>query len=232
MPFPGCLLSLAISNTEKDLNHIISNLLSESEKLSHQLNFNPDEEIQTDLDKNANLIDIIVDNDSKIYTAKEHQIVLAEMKIIYVFKNLEIKIKSLLQIAYPQIKVTDFYRWESIVSVLKGFEIRIADYDGYKEVLELHKVNNNLKHSNFLNDELKKITEFTDLSTFDYKSLNIFHDRVIKKIDSFYKILIQDVIDELYNFDNERLEKICNNFKEKMDKETLIEFIYKLRSKL
>lgn len=134
--------SSAVKDAEEELRVRIFNLQQESNALGKELDFYPNEEILVNFAKIDNIIGTIVDYDSKMITAKEHLTVLAEMKIIYIFKSLETKIKSLLYTAYPQIKISDLYRWDSIVSVFKG----------YKEVLELQKVNNNLKHSELLND--------------------------------------------------------------------------------
>ena len=44
----------------------------------------------------------------------------AEMKVIYFFKSLEINMKSLIVLAYPNVITKGFYKWEIMISFFKS----------------------------------------------------------------------------------------------------------------
>lgn len=81
------------------------------------------------------------------YWSMEHLTVLSEMKIVYLFKSVEITMKSLIHTGYPQINTKDFFQWDIMASYFKSINIKITDFDGYVEVMELRKVNNTINPS-------------------------------------------------------------------------------------
>jgi hypothetical protein len=162
------------------------------------------------------------------YWSMEHLNVLSEMKIIYLFKSVEITMKSLIHTGYPKINTKDFFQWDVMASYFKSINIKISDFNGYVEVTELRKVNNSIKHNNTINDDINKISEFTGETQFTYINTGRFHKRIKPKIQNFIKSLGQAIISDLYDFDDNRIEKISDDFKLRMNEDSLKIFANKL----
>ena len=155
------------------------------------------------------------------FWATQHLNTLSEMKIVYLFKCVEIAMKSLIRTAYPKTNTKDFYKWESMSSFLKTFNINVSTLRGYLEVNELRKVNNNIKHTDVVSDEVKIIKEFKDKGEFEFDDLEHFHDRVKVKSEEFIKDLGVAILVDLYTFDNGRIESIAKEYKNRMDADQL-----------
>lgn len=82
---------------------------------------------------------------------------LSEMLIINAFKNIEINIKTLIKIAYPDVNSKDFYKWDSLVQFFKSKNIELSSLQGYQEILNIKNINNSLKHTGVINDAIKKL---------------------------------------------------------------------------
>lgn len=174
------------------------------------------------------IYDEIMDLASDEYWSSEHLYALSEMKIVYLFKSVEITMKSLIHTAYPKINTKDFFQWESMASYFKSINIKLSDFDGYIEVTELRKVNNSIKHNNTINEDINKIKEFTSETHFTYSNILNFHKRIKPKIQNFVKRLGQEIINNLYVFDDSRLEKISDDYKTRMDDNDLKKLAAKL----
>lgn len=157
---------------------------------------------------------------------------LAEMKIVYLFKSLEIAIKYFIRIAYPDVDVKSFFKWENTKEFFKTCGIDISTIDGYLQCVELKKINNCIKHNGLLNEETRSISEFAGESWLHHIQLESFYMRVNQKIKSFCSLLKEKVKDDLYSFSEERLTSLADDFFERMDDPTMSAFIEKLKGKL
>jgi len=166
----------------------------------------------------------IMDLLSDEYWSIEHLNALSEMTVVYLFKSVEITMKTLIHTAYPQINTKDFYQWDNMASYFKNINIKISDFDGYEEVLQLKKVNNSIKHNNTINEDINKIRDFTGETQFTFKNISNFNGRIKPKIQNFVKLLGQEIINDLFVFDDSRVEKISNDFKLRMTKDVLQKF--------
>ncbi len=90
---------------------------------------------------------------------------LGEMRIVYLYKCIEISIKNMLYTAY-RIKPDEF-RWkDDKIIILEEKGISTKGINGYDEINELRKVNNTIKHSYSLHDDLSsKFVDFRNVST-------------------------------------------------------------------
>jgi hypothetical protein len=123
-----------------------------------------------------------MDLHSDEYWSSEHLNALSEMTVVYLFKSVEITMKTLIHTAYPQINTKDFYQWNNMASYFKSINIKISDFEGYEEVLQLKKVNNSIKHNNTINEDINKIREFTGETQFTFKNISSFNGRIKPKI--------------------------------------------------
>ncbi len=158
------------------------------------------------------------------YISSLHLNSLSEMKIVYLFKNLEISMKVLIKTAYPEIEVKSFFEWEKMISFFKSRKMEISKLTGYNESVDLRKANNNIKHSGELNEDLKKIKEFENKTEFDSHSLELFYQRIKPKIELFQKELSELVISDLFEFDNDRLTNLAKEYVKRMEKEKVKQF--------
>lgn len=156
----------------------------------------------------------------------------AEMKIVYFFKSLEINMKTLITIAYPNVRTNSFYNWENMSTFFKSRDIIISEIIGYQETVELRKTNNCIKHRDIISDEIKKINEFQSIEIFTQESIDLFHQRIKSKVSDFYKGLTNEVIKDLYEFDTARLENLAEEYSNRMGDSELKLFINLLTKKL
>lgn len=167
------------------------------------------------------------------YWAEEHLTVIGQMKIVYLFRSVEIGIKSLIKQAYPKTSTKMYYQWDNIVSFFKGIDMDISGLDGYSEVQELRKVNNAIKHADETNEitgDLIKIKELKD-GFFNFDNLEEFYARIKPKTVKFIETLTNGIKRDLFTFDNTRIDNLVTDYSERMDKETLEKFAKKLLDK-
>lgn len=155
---------------------------------------------------------------------------LTEMNIVYAYKEFEVNLKRLIKMTY-KIDTRDLFRWQSIEVFLKSKGIKLSTLKSFKEVNEIRLVNNSIKHSNKIENELKKIAEFKSREYMDYNSLYKFYHRVKNHPYIFLEDLSTHIYDNLYNFDEKRLDFIANLYAERMDKESAIKFMELLKTK-
>jgi hypothetical protein len=163
---------------------------------------------------------------------QQHLLSLLEMKIVYLFKSLEVVMKRMIQIAYPKANTKDFYQWDSMKTFFKSNSIEISNLEGYNECTDLRKVNNAIKHNGVINDEIKKIADFSNQTEFDHLNLESFHQRVKPKVEVFTERLTGEIERNLFDFPIERLEALVKNYSERMDENTLETFVSLLEKKL
>lgn len=222
----------AVSKIENDFNIEISKAESESTRLSGSLsnyavdnNFIPTE-------KDLEIFDELHDRFIDQHICTEYLTALSEMKIVYMFKTLEINMKTLIKTAYPEINIKSFYKWENIISFFNGKSIKVSDIQGYQEAIELKKVNNCIKHTDLISGDVKKISEFTSLDYFDSNSITTFHDRIKERIIIFFKELTNLVIQDLFDFNQKRIVKLSDEYSNRMNNETLKIFVESLNSRI
>ncbi len=154
---------------------------------------------------------------------------LSEMRIIYLYKNIEISIKRIIEIAYPEIKTNSFFNWNSMNNFFKSKHIELKNVAKYDIYDQLRLVNNNIKHSEIINKEIKKIKEFKNNEKFDFSTLSEFYMRIYQGIHLFLNEVGNQIINELYLFSDERLTELSNSYKDRMSIKDLNLFIEKLK---
>ncbi|MBI2556436.1 MAG: hypothetical protein HYW13_03295, partial [Planctomycetes bacterium] len=91
---------------------------------------------------------------------------------------------------------------------------------------ELRVVNNNIKHSNIIDEKVNKanIVEFQYKDKFDCESLSEFYDRVRNEPIKFFEYLAENIIEYLFVFDDERIDIITSQYEGRMEKDTAVKF--------
>jgi hypothetical protein len=158
----------------------------------------------------------------------ENLCAIAEMKIVNLYKSLEIDTKHILSVIYENSNSKQFFRWEMLISFLKTNNIQPESLTGFAETNQLRIVNNQIKHGGQLKDEIKNISEFTNIEIFSYDSLNVFLQRIEQPVNNYFTALSKKVYEDKYEFSDDRLDKIVADYKKRMNKETLDKLIDKL----
>ncbi len=155
---------------------------------------------------------------------------LLEMKIIYLYKFFEINIKKLLKGSYPETSIKEFFRWESLTQFLKNKNINPKEINGYKEVFQLKELNNSFKHSDDLDKQIiNLIPELKKKDSISYIELNEAYERLSNFPIKFLKDLSSKIYDELYEFNESKIEKIANEIAIRMEEKNALILIDKIK---
>ncbi len=223
----------ATENTIKNLNSDIKAYSKIIEGIRKETPINIKEENRNEIIENAwNISDKLEEYFLKYDLAYDSLDSLLEMRIVYLFKCLEITMKKLIEKAYPGTNTKELYKWENMKSYFKTRDIDISKLKGYLECTETRKVSNAIKHNDELGEDIKKIKEFEDDNRFTYNSLNEFYLRVKIKIEEFTSELEIEVEKDLFTFSDERVDKLANEYSYRMSEDKIKLFIKKLNSKL
>lgn len=152
---------------------------------------------------------------------------LNEMRIIYMFKSVEIGLKSLIKTAYPKSKLKGLHNWDFMDSFFKEKGINLKALEGYKEVDELRRLNNNLKHSEEWDMNSWGISEFKG----EQLGFDEFVNRIEPKVIAFHNAVAEQVVKELYHFDDVKLETLADDIFNRMSREEVLQFIENLKNK-
>ncbi len=219
----------------KDIKKEIEKEYAEHEKWFDIKENNPErfDELDEIAQQTGHSIDFQMHNYIKNISFLEEELTtLYEMKIIYAFKHLEIEIKNLISAAYNDKSISKSSKWDNLINYLKSKKIEMNDIKQYREVNQLRIVNNSLKHSNEqLDKSLIGIEEFKEAEYISYEILERFYSRVEDSSGTFLSFLSFAIYDNLYVFNEEKIDRISNSIVLRMDKENAEKLIKKLKEK-
>ncbi len=139
--------------------------------------------------------DDLVEVEVETYMLRRKLEAISEMKVIYLYKNLEINIVSMLRISYS---ITD-YKWEDgeILSIKDKFSIK--SLKKYNEINSLRMVNNIIKHNTDPYSELeKKFNEFSRTGhLLSYKGFEMFYQKMLPCCNTFLHSLKDKILVDL-----------------------------------
>lgn len=167
--------------------------------------------------------------EANIESYKLHLHSLNEMRIIYLFKNLEISIKSIIKNAYPNTNTKDFFKWQILINFLSEKNIPITTVEGYTEAVQLKDVNNTIKHSDSIPQHISRLSEFT--TGFTSEGLERFVQRVKPQVELFREKLSVEIAKERFDFNDDRIDSIVKEYRHRMDDIAFLNLIEKLNSK-
>lgn len=157
---------------------------------------------------------------------------ISEMKIIYAYKHFENKLKFLLGAAYGASK-SKMYKWETVVEFLQEKGIDVKQIKCYDKISELRNLNNALKHSDSLKNDARvaNIKELKNKGVIQYKDLLAFYKRVEDSPFVFISALANCIFNDLYVFDEKRIEKEAEKIALRMTEKEAKLLIKKLEDK-
>lgn len=181
---------------------------------------------EIDIDFESQMFNYTMD----IYYREEELLALVEMKVIYLYKFFEINVKKLLRAAYSLNSTREFYKWDELMNFIKSKNITPSKINCYNDLLHIKEVNNALKHQNELDWKLKeKIQELKD-EKITYKQLEAFYERVKSSPLQFLKELSFAIYEELYEFDEKKIERMAERVALRMDKKDALKLINMIKS--
>ena len=154
------LFDKAIENSENELRNDINEL----EKRSNEVNEKHSCISWDDLDIAVNGIpddveDILYelsDLHFDLEVSKEKLKSLVEMKVINLYKTYEIILKELISHTFPNQSNKSLYQWENVKGLMAEHEIKFGEINEYPFINQLRLVNNNIKHSPYIEGNVKK----------------------------------------------------------------------------
>lgn len=198
--------------------------------ITKTINFHEEKinQLRDSLDK-KNLDDAITDEWEIIFLEQELKAI-TDMKIIYAYKDFEIKLKFLISASYSKIDKSKMYKWEFINDFLKSRKIDIKKIGVYSEIEELRNINNALKHSSISESKILP-KEFKNKTIITYNDVLAFYKRIENAPKKFIVELSDLILNDLYNFDETRINEIANTIALRMDKKTAEILIKKVLEK-
>ena len=195
-----------------------------------------------DLEKKVALLKSQIETDEKgagymkhmeVYFLDKELYAVSEMKILYGYKHFETHLKWLLKASYSsEINERQLFRWENVEDFLASKKINPKELSNYIELRDLRNLNNAIKHSlNILDNKTKNIKEFQNKKDLKYTDLLSFYARVEDSSLGFIQSLSDQIENDLYDFDNERIENISDKIVTRMDTKTIGKLIEKLEAK-
>jgi hypothetical protein len=159
-----------------------------------------------------------------IFILDGQMVSMKEMQIVYLYKNIEILLKEIIRTAFPGEDKKDLFAWENMKSFFRLKQIDFTSIKEFEYVNQLRIVNNNIKHSSEIGSEIQKkgIKEFKDLQEFNFNSLTEFYNRVKAHIEPFLENVTKNVNSHLFEFSDDRINNIVQNYAQHMDEETLL----------
>ena len=123
---------------------------------------------------------------------KELQLLaLYEMKALYLYKEIEIRLKTIISIEYQNSTKT-LSNLNKIGAYFQNKGVPIVYVKGYGQVNNLRKVANDLKHSLKINQS-KDIPEFKGSSEFNVSSLQSFMENKLYEVEVFFESLMKTI---------------------------------------
>jgi hypothetical protein len=173
-------------------------------------------------------IDDSINDEWEIMFLEQELKAVTEMKIIYAYKDFEIKLKFLISASYQKIDISKMYKWDFIIDFLKTRSIDLKNVDSYSELEELRNVNNALKHSNIFESKVLP-KEFKNKKIITYKDILAFYSRIEEAPKKFLINLSSLFLKDLYEFDDNRINKIADRIALRMDKKNADLLIKKIQ---
>lgn len=156
----------------------------------------------------------------------EQRLSIEEMKLVCLYKNFEILMKEIIISSFPDADVDKLFKWDNLKTFFKSYGMLIGDIKNHNLIDQLRVVNNNIKHSNIIDEKVERanIVEFEYKDKYDCECLSEFYDRVRNEPIKFLEYLAKKIIEYLFVFDEERIDKIASQYGGRMGKETAIKF--------
>ncbi|WP_417869474.1 hypothetical protein [Vibrio furnissii] len=120
----------------------------------------------------------------------QQQLSLLEMKVLYLYKEVEIRLKIIIANQYNK-STKQLSNFKLICDYFKSKEVSLENIEDYKNVDSLRLVANDLKHSIQINKS-REIPEFKDLTEFTVESLEKFMHSKLYQVEMFLSDVVRE----------------------------------------
>ncbi|MBD1362978.1 hypothetical protein IDJ77_04070 [Mucilaginibacter sp. ZT4R22] len=128
---------------------------------------------------------------------EQQMAVIAEMRLVYLYKSFEIELKKLLKSAYNA-PARSLSSADDQIAFLKTKGINARRIAGFAEINELRTIVNNIKHGTELNSKAKRIPEFANSVQVIFDQGTTFYKRVAPMVNKHIEVLSEQVFKTLY----------------------------------
>lgn len=167
-------------------------------------------------------LSLVFDLESDIEMNEQQLYCFSEMKIVHLFRAYEITLKKVIKTAFPAENEKDFFNWEKLREFCKRNGFDIKSVPSYSEIDQLRLVNNSIKHSFAIDPRVKKnVPQFSEEDDFTYVTLSRFYLYVRAHLLPFLQAIAAGLEAHIYNYSEEKIDKIVNGYREVMDSSEL-----------
>ena len=133
--------------------------------------------------------------DNQIFL-EQQMAVIAEMRLVYLYKSYEVDLKRILAGAYPD-DLKNLHYWNEQSAFLLSKGIKLKKITGHMETDELRIIVNNIKHGTELDNKAKAIPEFANSEAVTYQTGTGFYKRVEPLVNKYIEEVSQQVFNSL-----------------------------------
>ncbi len=166
------------------------------------------------------IFDKVIDIDLLISTYEDELISLNEMKIVSLFRLMELRIGRLIAVSFRD-KAKSSYKWDDLKSYFRAKGIHISTIAFYQDVNRLRVVNNAIKHSGDISKTFRDMGCLTDDECLSHVTISDFYNKFKEKAKIFLHELADAIKLNLFVYDEDRLDTIVDSYTKTMSKETL-----------
>jgi hypothetical protein len=128
---------------------------------------------------------------------EQQMAVIAEMRLVYLYKSFEIELKKILKNAYNA-PARALSSAKDLIAYLNAKGIDGCLIAGFSEINELRIIVNNIKHGTELDTKAKGVPEFANSLQVTFDQGTIFYKRVAPLVNKYIEALSQLVFKTLY----------------------------------
>lgn len=184
------LKSLWWNETDRLIDSITSFTITEEQKLEKKYKELQKSAVLSD-DYKLHIEENIIDEANGLNEVEE---LAYELAIIALYKKIEITTKKILKITYPEIDRKKLYKFQELKKTLKDKEIDIENLNYYLAMDELRCLNNSIKHSGEVSNELAKYAGWNENERID--NLQEAYKRLAPKCNDYINELLNQFINQ------------------------------------
>lgn len=212
-------LSMYLDTVSENFENIVDTTLDDviASKINNQKAYNlksKKREINTPIDEYEALDNEVDEYMNHLYEVGTLRVISAlyELKIIYLYKYFEIRLKELSSVSFKKWPTDrEVFRWDDIIKFYLSNDIVLKNFNNYQSVFDLGRVNNSLKHmGNKISKKIRNIPEFRGTEFIEFGHLQAFYERVNEAPKDFIKELAFVISSKI--FTNEMPESIDLGF--------------------
>lgn len=178
------------------------------------------------------IIDCQVHRDMAILFCEEELLALEEMRIVFLFKSVEIAMKEMMSIAFPKLSKRDQYRWDLVTTYLTSHGVPVRELAGYRETDALRSINNHIKHALAPDQESVGVVAcWSNDFKFTNQKLLAFYEQVKPNVIKFVENLGNAIVKAVYDLDDASIESMAVDIADRLSTSQAAVLVKKVKEK-